>query len=230
MKDWFPFTDYDFYSYLFSGLILLFGLDLWASGGDYLFHDNWTFVGISVVVALAYVVGQVISIPSSIILEHWIVRKILRPPALIFLSNKQSAAEKFIEKYLIGRHYSPLPRGVVEKVFSLAMKDTGLSRKDLELDIKEVLIPAIIHSRRSEETKERINFFRNQYSFSRNISFVGFIMTVLFFYKFFTEEFSFIWPVIILVASICMFIRFLKFYSCCTTEVIYSYAYCKKEI
>lgn len=227
MKDWFPFTDYDFYSYLFSGLILLFGLDIWASGGEYLWHDNWSFVGSLIVIALAYLVGQVISIPSSIILEHLIVRKILRPPALIFLSERQNKAEKFIEKYLIGRHYSPLPRSVVDKVFARAIEDTGLNRQELEQDIKAVFVSAIMHSRKSNNP--RIDFFRNQYSFSRNISFVITVMTVLFLYKWVVGECSWTWPATLMLASTFMFIRFLKFYSCCSTEVVSSYAYSYKE-
>lgn len=227
MKDWFPFTDYDFYSYLFCGLLLLFGLDLWANGGEYLWHDNWSFIGSSIVIALAYVSGQIISIPSSIIFEHLIVRKILRPPALILLSENHSVVERFVEKYLIGRHYSPLPRSVVDKVFLHAAEDTRLSRQELEQDLKAVFISAIIHSRKSNNP--RISFFRNQYSFSRNISFVIAVMTALFLYEWMIGECSWVWPTTLFVASTSMFIRFLKFYSCCATEVISSYAYADKS-
>lgn len=190
-------------------------------------HDNWSFIGSSIVIALAYVVGQVISIPSSIILEHLIVRKLLRPPALILLSERQSAVEKFIENYLVGRHYSPLPRSVVDKAFSHAIRDTGLTKEALKQDLKPIFVSAIINSRKCNNA--RICFFRNQYSFSRNITFVTALMIPLFLYKSIIGEFSFLWPTILLLASILMFIRFLKFYSCCAAEVISSYAYSDKE-
>lgn len=225
MKNWFPFSDYEFYSYLFSGLMLLGGLDLYATDGTFFLTGNFSFVGSVVVVSTAYILGQVISIPSSILLEHWITRKVLRPPAMILLSDKQSKLEKFIEKFLIGRHYSPLPQKTIEKVLKQAEIDTGHNHQYLENNPREALAPAIIHSRKCEQAKSRINLFRNQYSFSRNVSFVSFVLAVLFTVGYFTKDMSAGWPLFSLAVSICMFIRFIKFYSCCATEVVSSYAF-----
>lgn len=226
-KDWFPFTDYDFYSYLACGLVLLFGFDYWSTGGQYLLHDNWTFFQGALAISLAYVTGQIIAIPSSIFIEHWLARKVLRPPAILLISGTQNKTEKFIEKFLIGRHYSPLPKGVIEKIFSKAEQDTELSRQELEKDIKEIFVPALELARSVPETKSRIDFFRNQYSFSRNMAFSGLVITILFCDSALRSGNESALPFAILssIMSFGMLVRFLKFYSCCATEVLRAYAY-----
>lgn len=224
MKDWFPFTDYDFYSYLACGLLFLFGLDFWSTGGQYFLHDDWTFIRGALIVAFSYVVGQVISIPSSIILEHGLARKLLRPPAVIMISSEQSGIEKFIE-FLVGRHYSPLPQNVIEKIFINAQQDTGLSKQQLEANIKEIFVVALKKSRDSQDTQNRINFFRNQYSLGRNIAFSSFVLTILFFQKAIWGNLPACWGTLALVITLGMLLRFLKFYSCCAKEVLTSYAY-----
>jgi hypothetical protein len=231
VKEWFPFTDYDFYSYLACGLVLLFGLDYWHTGGQYLFHDNWTFFQGALTVSLAYVAGQIIAIPSSMLIEHWLARKVLRPPAVLLISGAQNKVEKFIERFLIGRHYSPLPKGVINKIFLNAEKDTGLSRAKLEANLQEIFVPALEWARGVPETRSRIDFFRNQYTFSRNMAFSGLVVTVLLIdctirgHK--PETLS--WSIFSFILSMGMLIRFLKFYSCCATEILRKYAYCERS-
>ncbi len=226
MKDWFPFTNYDFYSYLACGLVFLFGLDYWYTGGAYFINNEWTFFRGALVIGLAYISGQIIAIPASMLFEHWLIRSVLRAPAILLLSSEHSKFEKFIEKILIGRHYSPLPKNVISRIFTRAEKETGLSYVELRVDIQEIFAPALVNARKNTEIRGRIDFFRNQYSFSRNVSFSGFLVFFLLLDSVFrtgnTDSFELVFFALLL--SFGMLIRFIKFYSCCAAEVLRSYA------
>ena len=216
MKDWFPLTSYDFYSYLACGMFFLFGLDYWYSGGQYLLRE-WTVFQGALLISLSYIFGQIMAIPASMIFEHWLARGILRAPAILMLSDKQNKVEKFIEKYLIGRHYSPLPKNVVSRIYMRAKNDTGLSHEDLKNDINEIFAPALVNARKNTETCNRINFFRNQYSFSRNMAFSGFLVFFLLLDSALRsgndEALGLLFLSFLIIFG--MFLRFIKFYSCC---------------
>jgi hypothetical protein len=61
---------------LACGLVLLFAIDYWHDAGHYLMHDNWTFLQVALVMALAYVTGQIIAMFSSIIFENGLARMV----------------------------------------------------------------------------------------------------------------------------------------------------------
>ena len=65
MKQYFPFTDYDFYVYLTAGMLLIASVD-YSFGGTVLIHrTEWTVVQITFWVAIAYLFGQLVAGPSS---------------------------------------------------------------------------------------------------------------------------------------------------------------------
>lgn len=175
----FPFTDYDFYGYLSCGLVLLFAIDYWHTGGQYLIHDNWTFLQTTFALALAYVTGQIIAIPSSIIIEHWLARTLLRPPVTVLLSVRATKTEQFIEGFFLGQNYRPFPESLRDKVFANAERHTNTSRVELEANPEHVFSPAFTSVRKIEDVRKRLDDFRNQYGFNRNMAMSGFISTFL---------------------------------------------------
>ena len=42
MKQWFPFTDYDFYGYLTAGICLIAAVDYTVGVADLLHPEHWT--------------------------------------------------------------------------------------------------------------------------------------------------------------------------------------------
>jgi len=52
MRNWFPFTDYDFYGYLASGFVLLFAADYVLVEETLMLRQDWAFVEIVLVVEL----------------------------------------------------------------------------------------------------------------------------------------------------------------------------------
>lgn len=227
MKEWFPFTNYDFYGYLSSGLVMLCALDYWATGGQLVLRDNWTFLQIAVAVAVAYVTGQVISIPASAILETVIARRILRPPVAVLLSDHQGPVERTVGRFCIGQYYAPLPTAVREIILKKAEAQTRLPRERLLQNMEELFIPASAWARQFDDTRARMDDFRNQYGFNRNMAMTAFISALFLLERFnrTSYEIDAVWMTFALIVSAGMLLRFLKFYSCYAAEIFRAYAY-----
>lgn len=226
MKQWFPFTDYDFYGYLSCGLMLLSAIDYWYSGGQYIFHHDWTFIQGVFLVMLAYITGQIVAMPSSSILENGIARGLMRPPMQVLLAETQGSVEHVVGKYIVGRYYMPLPSGTRTKVLDKAVSDTGLTHAQLLIDPEEIFHPAYVAARASDDARKRMDDFRNQYGFNRNMALSSLIASLLMFDlgrggNHNAYAFAFFG----LLLSVGMFVRFLKFYSAFTAEIVRTYAF-----
>lgn len=227
MKDWFPFTNYDFYGYLSSGLVMLCALDFWATGGQLILLDHWTFLQIAVAVAIAYVTGQVISIPASALLETVIARRILRPPTEVLLSDRQGLIERTVGKFCIGRYYAPLPAAMREKILTKAEAQTHLPRARLLQNLEEIFQPASVWARQFDDVRTRMDDFRNQYGFNRNMAMTAFIAALFLLERFnrTSDDVAAVWMTFAFIVSAGMLVRFLKFYSCYAAEIFRAYAY-----
>ena len=231
LKQWFPFTDYDFYGYLACGLVLLFTLDYLYGSGQYIIHNDWTFLQGALITAVAYITGQIVAIPSSLLLEDLLARKILRSPSTILMSNHQTCLERWILCPIAGRHYAPLPNGTRSKIFENAEKQTGLPRKDLEKNVEEFFLPAFTTARTVDDARERMDNFRNQYGFNRNMALSGFISAILLFHCawYSSDHQIYNFAMLALILSFGMLTRFLKFYSSFSAEVLRTYAFQKVD-
>lgn len=138
-----------------------------------------------------------------------------------------STSGRFIGKFIIGRYYTPLPQGTRDKIFQNAEADTGLTNAQLLANVEEVFMPAYNHARNVEDTRKRIDDFRNQYGFNRNMALSGLITTGLMIDRAWRGGDSEAWSLAIFafLLSAGMLARFLKFYSCFTAEVLRAYAF-----
>jgi hypothetical protein len=75
MKD-FPFDPYDFFGYLATGLLILFGLQT-ITGVPEIAGRELKTLDLAIVLMAAYVVGQIAATPAKALLEDTIARKIL---------------------------------------------------------------------------------------------------------------------------------------------------------
>lgn len=225
MKQWFPFTDYDFYGYLAAGLPVLFALDYSLTGGALLVTGTPTFMQGVLIVALAYIVGQIIAIPSSVFLEMCVARKILRPPVAVLLSDKAGCRDWIISTLFVGRYYAPLSEGTRNKIFDLADREEGLTKAQIITKPDIIFDAAYRNARKNEDARKRMDDFRNQYGFARNITVSCLVAALLLFNRAVADQTALIlaWAAIILSAG--MFIRFIKFYSCFAGEMLKAYAY-----
>lgn len=179
MKSWFPFTDYDFYAYLTSGMLLIAAVDLTFAGSVLIDRSDWTGVQIAFWVAVAYLAGQLIAGPSSALLEHLLSRTILHAPVAISLGLLPVRGRELIASALFAkREYAPLPEQVRRRVLAGAAKKLGVPDAELS-DAEAVFAVAFGVARQSTDCASRLDQFRNVYGFARNVSFVGLVATAL---------------------------------------------------
>lgn len=223
MKQWFPFTDYDFYAYLTAGVFLLLGLDLAITGGSLMLRPAWTIVEVVIVIAAAYVVGQIAAGPSSTLLEHVAARRMLHPPMALLLGlAPPRLIERAFSALFVGRGYGPLPKAVREAILASAAKAHGIPTITDPEEVFQVAFPA---ARAVPDTVARIDQFRNLYGFARNVSFVALVSTIALAIRWSADPLphSAWMTVIAAVIAIGMFGRFLKFYAEFATEVLRAY-------
>ena len=81
-----PFSVYDFFAYLSSGIIVLATVDL-VHGNAWLLGSNQEIVLGIVGLFAAYVAGHVVGQFSSWLLEYGLVDKLLKRPSVLLMSN-----------------------------------------------------------------------------------------------------------------------------------------------
>jgi hypothetical protein len=225
MKQWFPFTDYDFYAYLTAGMVLIAAVDYSVGGGALIGKTDWPFVQVGFWIAIAYVTGQVIAAPSATLLEHVLARSVLYPPTAVLLGLKQRRwRERSMAWLFAEREYAPFPRQIREGILDNVSRALKLERSAID-DPETVFQVAYPIARKSADAIVRMDQFRNLYGFSRNLSFVALIATILIAFKFGTHPDN--WSAWLLVGAaylcVAMFGRFLKFYAAFSQEVLRTY-------
>jgi len=231
VKHWFPFTDYDFYAYLTAGLTVLFALDFSANHGAIMLREEWPFVQIVFAVAVAYLVGQIIAGFASMLLEHWLARRVLQPPITVLLElQKPRKREKFVNRWIVGRYYEALPPTYQVIILENVAAQLGLSPDALK-DPEEVFQVAFPVARSAADAAARLDDFRKLYGFSRNMSLAAAIAAGALIYRAVSSGDSSMygWAAVIGLGSVALFARFLKFYAAFAAEVLRTYAHdCKR--
>ena len=105
MKNHFPFTDYDFYAYLTSGMLLLSVLDFAFNDAKLLTHANWNFVQIVAAIASAYVVGHIVASLAQLVIETFALSKLLSKPIVLQLGYERPNWIERLIGFLITGHF-----------------------------------------------------------------------------------------------------------------------------
>jgi len=219
MRQWFPFTDYDFYGYLVSGSLALLLIDYVVNDAAFVFRENWTFVQIALAIFFSYVIGHLVAQFSAIVFEGWLARGILTPPSKILLGFKEANTfEKFIG-WLVGRYYAPFAPETRKGLIAKAAEINNQRSEDI-VDAESVFQIAFAQIVASDKLRDRVEGFRNQYGFCRNISFVGLVSTIAITIFAFCNPEMWLWAGVVLLATLGMTIRFLKFYALFAAEVL----------
>jgi hypothetical protein len=155
-------------------------------------------------------------------LFNWIFYK----PLVLQTGSKPPRIREKILSTLIGRYYHPLSAGVREKILSKAKEATGKSKEELLDDVETIFQPAFTAARQIADTCARLDDFRNQYGFARNVCFTGIVIAALAFWH--SVSNLIIWSVIIILI-VGMFLRFAKFYAAFCAEVLRSFAFSPEQ-
>ncbi len=221
MKSYFPFTDYDFYAYLTSGAFFLSVIDFVFNDAAFLMRTDWTFVQILMAVATAYVAGHIAATFAQLVIETFIVSKVISKPIAIQLGFRNPNIVERLIGVLVGRYYEPLEEAVQTKIKESAR--TALSMPDnQEFSAEDVFQVGFRKSFSVDGVRARMDSFLNQYGFCRNISFVALVATVIICWKAYWSQIPHEELVIIscVVVFVGMFIRFVKFYASFQAEVV----------
>ncbi len=220
MKSYFPFTDYDFYAYLTSGALFLSVIDFAMNEAKLVTLSDWTFVQIVVAVAASYVIGHILATLAQLLIETFIVSKVISKPITLQLGYDQpNVVERFIE-VLVGRYYGPLDEAVQEKVKNEARLVLSKTMDD-PLPAESVFQAGFRRSFSVNGARSRIDSFLNQYGFCRNISLVALLATIIFAWRAYCTEFPYENLLVFgsMLIFVGMFVRFIKFYSSFQAEV-----------
>lgn len=230
MKQFFPFTDYDFYAYLTAGLTVLFAIDYVFNNGAIMLRESWPFVQIVFVLAIGYIVGHIIAGLSSVLFEHWLARRVLRPPITAMLCLSKLRFRERLAGRLVGRYYEPLPPATRKAILARVASTSDCAVEDIR-DPEEVFQVAFSVARRVADTAQRLDDFRKLYGFSRNMAFAALIAAgALAWRGMMTSDASmYWWALLVMAGAVTLFVRFLKFYAAYAAEVLRTYAYADKE-
>lgn len=116
-----PFSLYDFFGYLASGVIVLAALTTAFIGYEPLQKSPSLLVGLLLIIT-AYVVGHIVGNLAGDLIERRLVRNRLRPPTDILLGSH--APGRLVRTILPG-YSTPLPARVQEQVKELAGSRSG---------------------------------------------------------------------------------------------------------
>ena len=223
MEQKIPFTSYDFWAYLSAGFLLLFVID-YVGGTGVFARESWTVIQGIVAVSSAYVVGQLTASLSSLLLERLLVGRLLGYPRMI-LFGKATAWRVF--RALLPMYYQALPRETQEAALNQGKK-FGIDKPG-----EALFWPAYAHARATPAVMSRLENFLNLYGFCRNIAVVGLIDSALLAisHRWYSAPAETMYlAVALLILSLGMILRYLKFYRQFAIEAFTAFAYAEDRI
>lgn len=221
MKSWFPFTDYDFYAYITSGVIVIAGVDYALFDGLLVNRTEWTIVQGVFWTMISYLIGHVTASFSSFFLEQILTKKVFTAPEMIILGLKKPRIFERVFGSLFAVEYQALPKILIDEI--LEKMTVRLKCDRASLNDKNLIFQTAFSVARYEPTSDsRLDQFMNLYGLCRNVSFAFLLVAILMSWKMARVPTEIdMW---LLVGCLIMFVglfgRFLKFYSAYTREIL----------
>jgi hypothetical protein len=221
MKSWFPFTDYEFYAYIMSGVIVIAGVDYALFGGVLVNRTEWTVVQGIFWTMISYLVGHISAGLSSFALEQILVKRVFRAPESIILGLQKPRWFESVFKSLFAREYSAFPQPNCDDILDKLAASLKCDRASLN-DLEAMFQTAFSVSRYEPTSEVRLNQFMNMYGLCRNVAFAFVLVTLLLIWKRVCNPAPMDdWLLTgASVMAVGMFGRFLKFYSAYTRETL----------
>jgi hypothetical protein len=211
-----PFSVYDFFAYLSSGAVLLATAD-YVMGLGLMDRKDVPPLLVAVLIILAYVSGHIVAHFSSFILEQLFVGRLLKRPASILLG--ESPRSKIL-RWMFRNYFRPLPVSTQERVHAQAkLRDVAARGEGLFLHAYAVVTA-------SPTQQARLDEFRNQYGFARNMSFAFIVaaLTIGIAHRIGHQMVQLRWALPAAVAGLALLYRYLKFFRQFSYELFLRYA------
>src|SRR3989442_5820658 len=199
-----PFSVYDFFAYLSSGAVLVATADYVLGLGLLTQKEPGPVLAVLLII-LAYVCGHIVAHFSSFILEHIAVGRILRRPAALLLGEPPRWVGF---AWVFPNYFRAFPQETRRRINQKA-ELRGFEGKGEGLFLH---VYPIVTS--SSELQSRLDGFRNQYGFARNMSFAFFVAssTILIAHRFANHPVRLRWAVLASAGAVTLFYRYLKFF------------------
>jgi hypothetical protein len=211
-----PFSVYDFFAYLSSGAMWVLTADYILGTGLLGQKEITAVLGVALVV-FAYVCGHIVAHFSSFIMEHLVVARLLKRPATLLMGGTPRLR---IFKWVFPNYFRPLPehtqRRVTEQAESRGLRATG----------EALFLHAYPIVSSNGGVQARLDDFRNQYGFARNMSFAfltsGIAILLARYLGYGPVRLR--WALLATLAGIALFYRYLKFFRQYSYELFLRYA------
>ncbi len=211
-----PFSVYDFFAYLSSGTVVLATVDYTWGLGILERKEVSALLGIALVI-LAYVTGHIVSQFSSLLFEHTIVKRILNRPLALLLGAK---SRWVVFAWIFPNFHRAFPGDTQRRIREQAVA-RGCTSEGEGLFLHAYSLMTV-----NERIQARLDDFRNQYGFARNMSFAflvsGIAITVAHFHGAHPTRLR--WSLLAVFAAVSLFYRYLKFFHQYSYELFLRYA------
>ena len=214
-----PFSAYDFFGCLSSGVTTLAGVSF-AYRGVEAFRLDLNASQALVLVIVAYLAGHVVASVSSFLLERRLTRRFIgSPTSWLFRGDRITGWRRVLEAY-----HKPLPAVTAKRVLASAKR---------EADIDEPGEALFYHCfgvvRRDEYPRARLAVFLNLYGFARNTAMASLIGAALIGFAIVVNDQvdpTELWAGVLLAGfiGVAMYLRYLKFYRQYSVELYVTYA------
>jgi hypothetical protein len=161
------FSDYDVFAYIASGLAALVVWDIVFST-NYVLGVEWTAASAVLVIAAAYIIGQILAAPSGWLIERQFVHRVLHRPSVILMASRDLGWRRCLKSSLLQDYYTPLDAGLRRKVSERAAAERGS-----EVAGEAVFWCAFPVAKKDPNAYARMDGFLKLYGFCRNMAFVG---------------------------------------------------------
>ena len=211
-----PFSVYDFFAYLASGAMIVVTADY--LGEQLLLRPTLSPQVYALLVISSYIVGQVISHLSAVVLEQWLVKGLLGGSIGVLLASEHSSSPW---ARLFPQYFHGLKSATVARVM------TQVERRGAKLEGDELYDHCYaVVTEASERAASRLDYLKSQYGFARNIAFAFFCSAGMIVYEdvMGPRRVSLRWAVVGIAVSVCMLYRYLKFYREYASELLKRYA------
>jgi hypothetical protein len=211
-----PFSVYDFFAYLSSGSILLAAFD-YILGLGLLSQEKIAPLFAVLLVVLAYVCGHIVAHFSSFLYEHIVVSRWLKRPNDMLMGGTPRWR---LHRVMFPNFCRPLPDEVQLRV-NARMQSRSFSGRGEGLFLHCYAIVT------ADETRQnRLDAFRNQYGFARNMSFAFLVAAVgiVAAHCIGIHPVHLRWALLSGFASVTLFYRYLKFFRQFSYELFLRYA------
>lgn len=211
-----PFSAYDFFAYLSSGAVIVSTADyIWGLG--LLTQRQMSPAFAVVLIILAYVTGQIVAHFSSLVFEQFIVHRILQAPTTLLLGGRPRLR---ILKWIFPGYHRALPPATQRRI-QLQSTSRGFRGEGEALFLH--VYPTVTAD---ERLQVRLDAFRNQYGFARNMAFAFLISACAISAAHFhgRQGVHLRWAVLGALAGLSVFYRYLKFFRQYSYELFLRYA------